>query len=377
MWLLGPGRDTWDGAQNVVGIRHNSQHTFFKVFCLLTALLLTACATPHKFQARDDGKRVGFTGKAHHIGNRFRNAGDYSPSPGGSWLKLAFDPHRKHVPVPKNHVLSHKAALASLKKSSRASATISWIGHSTYLMRIGKRWLLTDPVFSNHVSPVPPFGPKRLVEPGLKLSDLPKLDVIILSHNHYDHMDFPSLVRLARLNPDAQVFVPLKNSSVVKRAGFKNITEADWFDTHRFAGMRFTAVPAVHSSRRGIADLNKSLWSGWSIRAGGRKIYFAGDTAKGSFIHEIRRRLGRHEVALMPIGAYEPPELEKGHHATPEESVQMARQLGARHVIPTHWGTFALTRESISEQRNRFIRASRGYPKPHVLRIGQTISMPR
>lgn len=372
----GHGWDIWDGASEVVGISDNNQSAFFAVLCLLTTLLLSACATPHKVGSQDDGHRIGFTGKAHHIGDRFRNAGDYTPSPGGSWLKLAFDPYRKHVTVPKGHFLSHEAAVTGLRKSATKSASITWIGHSTFLMRIGKRWLLTDPVFSSRVSPVPPFGPKRLVRPGLKLKDLPKIDVIILSHNHFDHTDFPSLVQLAKLNPNAQVFVPLKNAGVVKRAGFRHITEADWFETHGFAGMQFTAVPAVHSSRRGIADLNKSLWSGWSIRAAGRKIYFAGDTAKGSFIHEIRRRLGTHELALMPIGAYSPPELEKGHHATPEESVEMARQLGARHIIPTHWGTFALSKEPISEQRNRFIHASKHHPKPHVLRIGQTIAMP-
>ena len=195
--------------------------------CLITVLLLSACATPHKIHSSDVGERVGFTGKAHHVGNRFRNAGDYTPSPGGSWLKLALDPHRRHVSVPEDHVLSHDAALAGLHRSKKASASISWIGHSTFLMRIGNRWLLTDPVFSSRVSPVPPFGPKRLANPGLKLRDLPKIDVIVLSHNHYDHMDFPSLVRLAKLNPKAQVFVPLKNAGVVKRAGFRNITEAD------------------------------------------------------------------------------------------------------------------------------------------------------
>jgi len=316
------------------------------------------------------------TPKAHHVDGRFRNLGKFETSRGGNWGKLAFDPYRRGLEIPTDHALPQSVALEKLEQSKGRFGTITWIGHSTFLIRLGKLWILTDPVFSKYATPVPPFGPRRIAPPGIAIKDLPKIDVILISHNHYDHTDARSLSKLARRNPDARVFVPLKNSRVVKRSGFENITEADWFESNRYRGLKFTAVPAVHSSKRRFSDGNKSLWAGWSIDTGRQKIYFAGDTAAGSFINEIRRRLGFHKLAFVPIGAYQPPELEKGHHVTPEQAVALARSLGAHHVVPMHWGTFALTPEPVTEQKERFVAAMRRGTNPHVLRIGETIPMP-
>ena len=339
-------------------------------------LLLAACSTTHKpiHSSSEAGNQT-------EQRKTFANIGRYTPSKGGNWGKLAADPYRRSIELPKNHSLPHNTAKKNFRRLTRKvrknDVGITWIGHSTFLMKLGKKWILTDPVFSDRVTPLPPFGPKRLVAPGLKMEDLPKIDAIVISHNHYDHLDLPSLKRLAVAYPDARVFVPLKNGKLVRRAGFHDIVELDWFEESRLGSIKLTAVPAVHSSRRRLSDLNRALWSGWSINTGSQKIYFAGDTADGSFIHLIRKRLGVHRIALVPIGAYAPPHVEEGHHATPEQSVAMARVLGASHIVPMHWGTFALTPEPFTEQRDRYLAAPNRGAKSHLLKIGETILIRR
>ncbi len=348
-----------------------------RLFALfIVGILLTACAVSK--ETLDNGQLVfdASNPKAHHTNGRFQNIGKFKPSEGGSWFKLAFDPYRLRQDIPENHVLPYSAALKQFRSSTKQASSVTWIGHSTFLIRVDDAWILTDPVFSKYATFIPPFGPKRLVAPGLKIEDLPPIDVIIISHNHYDHTDVRSLKKLAKISPNTRVIIPLQNGRTVNRAKFNNVTEVDWFETVKTDGLSFTAVPAVHSSKRWIADDNKALWAGWSINTGRQKIYYAGDTGAGSFIHEIRKRLGVHRTAFIPIGAYSPVELEEGHHVTPEQSVAIARTLGASHAIPMHWGTFAQSPEPIAEQRSRFLAASSKGLSPHLMKIGQTISLP-
>ncbi len=343
----------------------------------LLSLLVAACAGPGSPLTKNGVAYVTPKAKAHHDGRHFRNTGRFTPSPGGRWTDLALDPYRRTAKLPANHVLAPPLARKSLSLSRNHPVAVTWIGHSTFLIRAGGKWLLTDPVFSNYATPIPPIGPKRLIPPGLEIEDLPPIDAILLSHNHYDHTDFPSLAKLAKRNPKSRVFIPLGNARTVRQAGFTDIVEADWFEENNLGKLAVTALPAIHSSQRGLFDENRALWGGWSLNTGRRKIYFAGDSAAGSFIHQIRKRLGVHQIAVVPIGGYTPRHVEKGEHATPEEAVALARAVGASDIIPMHWGTFALTGEPIVEQRDRFLAAPTPKAEKHLLRIGETIGLPR
>lgn len=339
------------------------------------AILLSACASTILQAVPDAGYRTYSSEKRHHIARGFQNVGDFKPSPGAGWRHLIADPYSKSHVVPAEQILSRAQAMKQMQVASRRKFSITWIGHSTLLIRAAGKWILTDPLFGDRASPLKNVGPRRSVEPALQIEDLPPIDAIIVSHNHYDHLDGSALRKLAKRNPKTVVLMPLGNGIVAKQAGFKDVRELDWYDDSQVGGVKFTAVPAVHSSRRGAFNTNKALWSGWSISARGKKIYFSGDTGFGSFVSDIRERLGRHHIALVPIGAYRPPEVESGFHTSPEEAVQMARILGARHIVPIHWGTIALTDEPFAEQRGRFVKAIGKRKSAHILKIGGSIGL--
>ena len=343
------------------------------LFFLGVVAMLSACAATLQNAVPDAGYRTYSSEKRHHIAGGYQNVGDYRPSVGAGWRHLISDPYSKEHPVPARRVLNRAQIKQQLAKASRKPFSVTWIGHSTLLIKAGDRWILTDPMFGERASPLRNVGPKRSVTAALKVEDLPPIDVIIVSHNHYDHLDSRALRQLAKINPGTAVLMPLGNGGTAKRAGFRDVRELDWYDDTKIGDVKFTLVPAVHSSRRGFFNINKALWGGWSISARGKKIYFSGDTGFGSFIRDIRHHLGKHDIALVPIGAYHPPEVESGFHTTPEEAVKMGEILGARHIIPIHWGTIALTEEPFAEQRSRFVNAIGRNKSAHILKIGQSI----
>ncbi|HUR61275.1 MAG TPA: MBL fold metallo-hydrolase [Candidatus Thermoplasmatota archaeon] len=227
---------------------------------------------------------------------------------------------------------------------------LTWIGHATYLVRLGGLNILTDPVYSAKL----PGGIPRLVPPGIAFEDLPPIDAVVVSHNHYDHLDAKTL---RRLGPSVHYFVPAKMAPWFRRKGLPNVTEMDWWDATDFKGVRFTFVPAHHWTRRGLTDTNKTLWGGWVLAAGGRGVHFAGDTAYGSRFREVGERVPDLEVSLMPIGAYEPRWFMRNVHLDPDEAVQAVQDLGARRMATMHWGTFVLTQEPLMEPLAR-VRAA-------------------
>ena len=224
-----------------------------------------------------------------------------------------------------------------------------WIGHSTYLLNNGDLTIVTDPVFSKRASPFSWAGPKRLIAPAISLEELPDIDVITVSHNHYDHLDIASLKTLHKLNPKALFLVSKGDMDLLVRSGIKNVTEFLWWENIEVKNTLFTFTPNQHWSARGFRDRNKSLWGGWFMQSSNHTIYHAGDTGYSDDFKETRSRLGSPDFAMIPIGGYNPPWFMNYHHVNPSESIQIALDLGVSKSFGMHWGTFRLTDEDILE----------------------------
>lgn len=234
----------------------------------------------------------------------------------------------------------------------------TWVGHSTFLVQTREMNFLTDPIWSERASPFSWIGPKRCAAPGVRFEDLPRIDAVFVSHNHYDHMDEATLKRLnEKWTP--VFFVPLGNGVLLRGWGIKNIVEMDWWGEKEFRGTKIVCVPAQHFSRRLPFGEDKALWSGWMVEAKAGKFYFAGDTGYFSGFKEIRRRLGAPDWAALPIGAYFPPEMFQALHLNPEQAVRAMEDLGAREGIAMHFDTFALTLEPQDEPPARLRKALR------------------
>ena len=241
-----------------------------------------------------------------------------------------------------------------------ADDAVTWIGHATLLTEHAGKTVLTDPIFSERASPVSFNGPKRVVPPARQLEELPDIDLVVISHAHYDHLDMPTLRQLAALQPDTKVIVPLGVGRYARDAGFTDVTELDWWQAAELPDMIVTATPVRHWSSRSFFDRNKTLWAGFMIRfADGFQFYFAGDTGYSTDFEETRSRLGEADLAAIPIGAYAPRDFMAESHCTPEEAVQIFRDLGARRAVAIHWGTFKLTLEPLAEPPVRLEEAMR------------------
>jgi L-ascorbate metabolism protein UlaG (beta-lactamase superfamily) len=232
-----------------------------------------------------------------------------------------------------------------LPETPPGQVAVTYIGHATLLLRFGGFAVLTDPMFSLRASPFAAIGPKRVRAPVLGLDDLPKIDAVVLSHNHYDHMDLPSLRRL-RARGDPPIVTGIGNGAYLAAKGLPNTIELDWWEAAEpVPGLRITYVPAQHWSRRHFWDTNRMLWGGHVIEAQGARAYFAGDTGYPAQFSEIARQLGAPDVALLPIGAYEPRWFMGLQHMNPDDAVRAHLDLGARLSIAIHFATFCLTDE--------------------------------
>ena len=225
------------------------------------------------------------------------------------------------------------------------AVAVTFINHATFLIRLPGLVVLTDPVFSRRCSPVSWAGPARVRAPGMALGDLPAPDLVLLSHNHYDHMDLPSL-RMLRQRFAPRFVTMLGNARGLAKAGIEAI-ELDWWDTTAIGTLRLTATPARHFAARTPFDRNRTLWGGFMMQTELGRILFAGDSGSGPHWREIRARLGAPDLALLPIGAYEPRWFMAPVHMDPAEAVQAHRDLGATVSVGMHFGTFQLTDEAI------------------------------
>jgi len=296
------------------------------------------------------------------------------------WLRflrdVSFGPKSLRRPaVPAGHVLDEATALAQLASFGEQD-TLTWLGHACSLIRIDGRTVLTDPYLSPYAAPVPGIGPKRFAGTGIGIDRLPKLDAILLSHNHYDHLDAIALRQLSARNRDCVFVVPLGLAPIIRRLGFRRIHELDWGETHADSGLTVTALPAVHFSSRTPFDRNRTLWCGFALTSMRQRVFFAGDTGWGPVFEAVGERFGPFDLGLVPIGAYEPRALMRAVHADPEEAVRIGRAMRARRVVAMHWGTIALTTEPAFEPPARFTAAAAmaGYTADHawVMKIGET-----
>lgn len=237
---------------------------------------------------------------------------------------------------------------------------ITWIGHSAFLIQTGGLNILTDPMFGDRASPVSFAGPRRLSPPGIALDALPPIDVVLQSHDHYDHFDTGSIRAIARRSPAAVWCAPLGLEAPLRALGVRHVVERDWLESAEpVPGARVSCVPARHFSGRTITGRNTTLWCGWTLHAGAHRIYFAGDSAFHSGFADVGRRDGPFDAVLMPIGAYDPQWFMSAVHMDPEEAVAAFTLVRSAHpghpcvMAAMHWGTFVLTDEPVDEPPRR------------------------
>ena len=274
---------------------------------------------------------------------------------------------------------------APLPPVTSAGITATWIGHATFLLRTSTTNILIDPVFSERVSPLSWIGPRRVHPPGIALRDLPRIDLVLLSHDHYDHCDAPTLRFLAREHRP-RVIAPLGHRALLAPLGLDDVVELDWWQTHATCAdaadpVDVTLTPSRHWCRRQMGDTNTRLWGGFMIHAGGRQVYFLGDSGYDTVLfREIGQRVGPPDLALIPIGAYAPRWFMRSAHMDPSEAVQVHREIGSKLSIAMHWGTFQLTDEAREEPVAKLVvaRDDAGID-PRQFRIlapGETVAIP-
>jgi N-acyl-phosphatidylethanolamine-hydrolysing phospholipase D len=330
----------------------------------------------------------------HHDGERFRNP-QLEAEPKGlpDFIRWRWDAARQALPPPPSRPTPVQAPNLSFIQANAGAGVkmepaVTWVGHATVLVQLAGFNLLTDPMFSERASPVDFAGPRRQQPPGIELRDLPRIDIVLLSHNHYDHCDVDSLRRLNRQVGGPPLFiVPLGLKAWMAGLQISNVIELDWWQSHRTAQLEVIFTPTQHGSGRGLMDRNRTLWGGFAVIAPDLHLFFAGDTGYSKDFAEISRRLadrqkdGGFDLALLPIGAYEPRWFMAEQHVDPVEALRIHIDLRAKRSMGIHWGTFELSDEALDKPPADLALARRtmGLPEDEffVLAIGQTRKLPR
>ncbi len=286
--------------------------------------------------------------KKHHTDNGYvNNTPQGSPSITDmlefGWENMTSDAKTIEYPIAVND--------PKFLQNNTSKPTITWIGHATFLIQMDGVNILTDPHFSERASPVSWAGPKRYTSPGLSLEDLPVIDFVIISHNHYDHLDLESIQKIQTKqgqNPP-MFYVPLGLKSWFKDIGIGNVKELDWWGQDTLKNISLHSVPIQHYSNRTPWNRNETLWTGWVMESGQGTIFFVGDTGYSKDFKDIGKRFGPIDLSLLPIGAYEPRRFMESIHVNPEEAVKIHQDVQSKHSIGMHWGTFSLTTEDMDE----------------------------
>ena len=295
-----------------------------------------------------------------------------------NWSYKIFNKEKKKLDmnVPKDHVIEKDKVLKSLKDNQN-NDYIFWIGHATFLIKLGNTTIITDPVFEKNMGPLI-FGPKRFVDPAINLNELPKIDLFLLTHNHYDHLSTRTIQRFPYKK--AKVATALKLGKYFTKNGFNDVTELDWYEEIKVNDIKITFVPAVHWSKRSLWDTNKTLWGSFLIEYKDKKFFFACDTGYGGIYKALGEKYGPIDLTFINIGAYNfypmAPKKDKSiYHTNPEEALNIGQDLKSKKVLGMHWGTVVLSLEPIMEPGKRFKNSSNqyGYHPDDVIifKIGQ------
>jgi N-acyl-phosphatidylethanolamine-hydrolysing phospholipase D len=312
----------------------------------------------------------------HHVEGGFRNTDPNFRRP-STWTRWSFITRRLWTgfTAPRSFDAPRVANDGAALRAGHVNPSITWIGHATLLIQADGLNILTDPQWSARASPVSWGGPKRLNPPGVAFDDLPRIDTVLISHDHYDHLDLPTVKRLAATH-NPLFLVPLGLKAWLADNGVRRVEELDWWQEHEYRSVRFVCVPAQHFSQRTPWDGNKRLWASWSVIARDRRLYFGGDSGYFAGFKEAGQRLGPFDIAAIAIGAYLPPEIMKLVHTTPEEAVQAFMDLNARVLLGMHWGTFDLADEPLDEPPRRMLAEIRrrgiDSERAWILKIGET-----
>ena len=301
----------------------------------------------------------------HHLPDgTFRNP-EGSPKRDNNikWSYKIFNAERKKIKInfPNDHVIPRNEVLKNLHEN-KDEDYIAWIGHATFLIKLGNTTIITDPLFSENTGPLI-FGPKRYVDPAIKLAEIPKTDLLLLTHNHYDHLDASAIRNFP--HKDAKVLLPLNLSKYFKK--YKDVNELDWYDKIQVnKDVKVTLLPAVHWSKRSLWDTNKTLWGNFLIEYKGKKILFACDTGYGNIYKELGKKYGPIDITFINIGAYNfypmmPVKDKSVYHTNPEEALNIGKDLKSKKIIGMHWGTVILSLEPIMEPPKRFKDSAKEY----------------
>jgi len=322
---------------------------------------------------------AGGESRPHHKGDGFRNHPPIPEHNNTSWefYWQRFLDEFKEFALPDDFCLPPDRALSEYRRRSNSPEdTITWIGHSTFVLTVNGRTMLLDPFFTERASPFRWAGPRRYTPPGIAADDLGHVDAILVSHNHYDHLDVETLGNLTD-KEKITVFAPLGVGTLFREIGYVRIREHDWWQCSNCCDLRISFLPAVHSSGRGRRDQNKTLWGSWAVQSCNARYYFAGDTAYSNTLFKtIGRIFGGFDLAIVPIGAYAPRRYMRYRHASPGEAVCIGQDIGAERLVPCHWGTIPLSAEPPLEPPERFRHSgiAAGYRPENLwmMKIGQT-----
>jgi N-acyl-phosphatidylethanolamine-hydrolysing phospholipase D len=321
---------------------------------------------------------------AHHTSSGFRNPHQESPRGFSHFLQWQLGLGPKEAPaVPPEEIPTYvpdavAPNLNHVHHPDPHEIQVTWIGHSTFLIQAGGMNILTDPIFGERASPVSFAGPRRLAPPGISLEDLPPIHGVVLSHDHYDHLDVPTI---EKMGTTARYFVPLGLKNWFAERGVNDLVELDWWESASLGAMRLHAVPAQHFSGRNPFRRSGTLWMGWVLETTAGNVFFAGDTGYAPFFKEIGERFSPIRLSLIPIGAYRPRWFMGPMHVDPPEAVKMHLDLRSETSIAMHWGTFRLADEPIGEPPVYLRRALReaGVESERfvVMRFGETLRLNR